>query len=303
VTPDVFAAERPRLLGLAYRMLGSRVDAEDVVQDAWFRWQRADRPSIDRPEAWLTTVVARLSLDALRARQRDRTDYVGPWLPEPFVSGEAGTDPAATLDRHESLAIGFVRVLERLNPKERVVFVMADVFDEPYRDIADALGESEVNCRQLASRARRKIAATDADRMPAAADAPESGGSRSPDVRAALHAFLDAAATGNLDALLGVLSPEVVLISDGGAHRHAARRPVVGPHRVSRLVLSLAKRLPPDAQMRMPLVNAEPALIVDIGGRPDLLMTITIRGGLVAELHVILNRDKLARLDEPFAVA
>ena len=154
-------AERPRLLGLAYRITGSRIDAEDVVQEAWERARRAGVDEVDRPSAWLTTVVSRLALDRLRAAQRRRENYVGPWLPEPVVAVDEptgpGADPAELVEMAESLTFGFLRVLESLTPVERVVFVMADVFGVPFGEIAAAVDRSPDACRQMASRARRRV--------------------------------------------------------------------------------------------------------------------------------------------------
>lgn len=291
---EVFASERPRLLGLAYRMLGTRSDAEDVVQDAWLRWQRADRAGIDRPAAWLTTVVSRLALDLLRARRRDRADYVGPWLPEPVPTGGAvDDDPAARAERNDTLSLGFVHVLERLNPRERAAFVLADVFDEPFRDIAEVLGETESNCRQLASRARRKVVDPDAPARRAVSPA---------DVSGVLEAFLAASATGDLDALLAVLAPDIVLLSDGGAARHAARRPVTGPHRVSRLVLGLAHRLPADASVLVTELNGCAAVVVRTAGEVLLTMSVDVRDGCIRQLLLVVNPDKLRLLDLPFPI-
>ncbi len=149
---DVFEAERPRLLGLAYRILGSAVDAEDVVQEAWVRWQAAH--DVERPAAWLTTVVSRLALDSWRAQQRKREDYVGPWLPEPVATEP---DPADRAEMADSLTFGFLVLLDELSAVERVVFLLADVFGEPFADIAATVGKSEAACRQIASRARRKL--------------------------------------------------------------------------------------------------------------------------------------------------
>jgi RNA polymerase sigma-70 factor, ECF subfamily len=302
----VFEAERARLLGLAYRMLGSRSDAEDIVQDAWLRWQGHgdDRALIDRPAAWLTTVVSRLALDRLRARQRDRADYVGPWLPEPVLLAD---DPSVTVERRDSLRLGFVHLLERLNPRERVAFVLADVFDEPHQSISTVLDESVVNCRQLVSRARRKLAATpaiDAASTSAAATAHASSmpplGSSSAD---ALDAFLAAAAGGDVDALLAALSPEVVLVSDGGADRHAARRPVLGADRVARFLLTTAQRAPTDSSYDVVVINSERALLVSSNGRPFLALWVQNGTGGIDAIRIVVNPTKLAALATPVAMS
>ena len=290
---EEFARERPRLLGLAYRMLGTRADAQDVLQEAWVRWQRADRRDIERPAAWLTTVVSRLALDQLRARQRDRADYVGPWLPEPMPTSEQAGDPGLRIEREESLSLGFVHLLERLNPRERAAFVLADVFDESFRDIAAMLGETETNCRQLASRARRKVSdPTRSAHRPASPSA----------VATALDAFVSASATGDLDALLAVLAPDVVLVSDGGAARHAARRPVVGALRVSRLVLSLAARLPGHAEILVVELNGRAGLVLRSASETYLTISFDVADGLIERLYIVVNPEKLARIDEPILI-
>ena len=161
---EFFNAERPRLIGLAYRLLGSLSDAEDVVQEAWVRWNRADQDSLHNPAAWLTTVVSRLGIDRLRARQRDRADYVGPWLPDPLVSFD--DQPAAAAELSDSLTTAFLVMLERLSPHERLVLLLADVFQQPFATVADVIGRSEEATRQIAVRARRKVR-TDEEARPA----------------------------------------------------------------------------------------------------------------------------------------
>ena len=303
----LFEAERARLVGLAYRMLGSRCDAEDVVQDAWLRWHGHgdDRALIDRPAAWLTTVVSRLALDRLRSRQRDRADYVGPWLPEPVILAD---DPSAVVERRDSLRLGFVHLLERLNPRERVALVLADVFDEPHQSISSVLDESVVNCRQLVSRARRKLAA--APMMETASTSTAAAARASallplgPSSTDALDAFLAAAAGGDVDVLLAALAPGVVLVSDGGADRHAARRPVVGADRVARFVLTVAGRLPDAATFDVAAVNGERALLVRSRDRPVLVLWVQGGSdGRIDAIRIVVNPTKLAALATPIAMA
>jgi RNA polymerase sigma-70 factor (ECF subfamily) len=284
-----FQAERPRLIGLAYRMLGSLADAEDVVSEAWLRFDAAEPGAIDRPKAWLTTVTSRLAIDRGRAQQRRREDYVGPWLPEPVrtdvpsVSPLAGSDPAAHAELAESLTMGFLVVLDRLGPTERAVFLLADVFDEPYADIAAAVGKSPEACRQIASRARRKVR----------------------DERAAVTAADDELVTdlvtaiglGDVQGLLDMLSDDVVLVSDGGRDRHAARRPVVGPERVARFLVNLAKRMPEGVLMGIEQVNAASALVIRA---PTGAIVMTADGdalGRISAVRLMLNPDKVVSLD------
>ena len=183
------------------------------------RWQLADRSTIDRPAAWLTTVAGRIGLDRLRARQRERAEYVGPWLPEPLVIAADHSDPAHAAELSDSLTTAFLLVLEQLDPVERLVVLLADVFDQPFSAVAEVTGKAEPACRQIAVRARRKIRSTGSGHVP-------SGGA---DARRLANDFAAAALTGDVPALLELLAPDVVLVSDGGRERHAARRPVVGP--------------------------------------------------------------------------
>ena len=286
----VFAVERPRLIGLAYRLLGSLADADDVVQDAWLRWDGADQAEVVNPAAWLTTTVSRLALDRLRARQRERDHYVGPWLPEP-VAIDSGADPADEVVVADSLSLGFVHLLERLSPRERVAFVLTEVFAEPHRRAAEVLGANEVASRQLVSRARRKLA-------------DETRPARTPlaDVEPVVRAFALACAGGDTDALVRVLAPDVVLVSDGGADHHAARRPVRGPGRVARLVLYLARRLPPDAQVAAMLLNGTPALVVRRGASVRFVVVPEVADGVVRRVHVVVNPDKLRGVEAPVAM-
>jgi len=280
----VFSAERPRLLGLAYRMLGSLADAEDVVQEAWLRWHRPDAATIERPAAWLTTVVTRLSLDRLRTIERRREAYVGPWLPEPVALGPG---PEDTAELAESLTLGFLVLLDRLGPVERAVFLLADVFGESYRTIAVTVGRSEEACRQIASRARRRLRE-------------ERSGAPSVEVSAAVVEGLVAAiATGDVHATMRLLDPGVVLVSDGGPDRHAARRPVVGPDRVARLLVNLAKRLPPDrVELDFPTINGAPAFVIREEGRVVLVLTVETAHGRIGSVRMILNQGKLGHLDD-----
>lgn len=285
-----FGAERARLHGIAYRMLGSAADADDVVQETWLRWQGLGpdgRAAVERPAAWFTTVATRVALDVLKSAQRQREQYVGPWLPEPMLTGG---DPADAVEWSETLTLGFLVVLERLAPVERAVFLLADVFGEPYSSIAAVVDRSEEACRQIASRARQRV------RDERRRVAPVSGGASSADL---VHAFLAACALGNVDELRTVLSDDVVLVSDGGRDVHAARRPVVGFHRVSRLVCNLTKRLPPDGTVEVQSVNGEPGLLVRRGGVPWMVMAFECDGDRIATLRLVLNPAKLRHLTAP----
>ena len=276
----IFDGERSRLLALAYRLLGTMTDAEDVVQDAWLRWEAASA-GVERPAAWLTTVVTRLAIDRLRSAQHQRESYVGPWLPEPVTDAPG---PAESAELADSLTLGFLTMLERLTPIERAVFLLADVFDEPFADIADIVGKSPAACRQIASRARRRV------RDPVRHVDEATAG---PEVVAA---FVQATAAGDVDALLGLLAPDVVMVSDGGAERHAARRPVVGADRVARLLTNIARRFPAGVDLTMRSVNGEPGIVLSFAGQPFLVMALEIHDGRIQALRTVLNPRKLGHV-------
>jgi RNA polymerase sigma-70 factor (ECF subfamily) len=282
---DAFERERARLQSVAYRMLGSMADAEDVVQDAWLRWQRlddAEREAVERPAAWLTTVTSRLALDRLKSAQHQREEYVGPWLPEPVLTDD---DPAATVELAESLTLGFLVVLERLNPVERAVFLLADVFGEPFGAIAKVVDRSEEACRQIASRARRRV--RDERR------AFDPDGARRDDL---VQAFMAACAFGQVDELRRVLTADVVLVSDGGREVHAARRPVVGFERVARLLANLAKRMPADTAFVPHDVNGERGLVFTRNGATWLVMAFEMADDRITAIRLVLNPDKLRHI-------
>jgi RNA polymerase sigma-70 factor (ECF subfamily) len=281
----VFVAERPRLVGLAYRVLGTRTDAEDVVQEAWLRLGRVADPSrIERPEAWLTRVVSRLALDELRTARRRRERYVGPWLPEPVRAEADPPTPEAHAELAESLTVGFLRVLERLEPVERVVLLLADVFRVPYDDIAATVGRSPDACRQVASRARRRVADERRRVAPSGRDPAE--------VAAELLAAVSA---GEVGRVVELLADDVELVSDGGAEVHAARRPVTGADRVARFLVNVGSRL---GSLRAEVVelNGSPGLVLWRPDGPEVAASIEVDGGRVVAVHVVRNPHKLAAL-------
>lgn len=288
---EAFEQERPHLLGLAYRMLGVVADAEDVVQDAWLRWQAADERQIERPAAWLTTVVTRLALDRLRAQRRRRQRYVGPWLPEPLLL-ERGPEELAELS--ESLTIGFLVLLDNLQPLERAVYLLVEVFGHAYAEVAHTVGKSEAACRQIVSRARRRLrqgheGLSRRDRRVADADR-------------VVHELLVAIAAGDVEAALSRVAPDVVLVTDGGPDRHAARLPVVGADRVVRLVTNLARREPyRRAGVSPRRINGCPGVVLTVDGRIEMVMAFELGTATgVAKIWAILNPDKLTALGIPF---
>lgn len=281
----VFVRERSRLEGLAYRLLGSVADAEDVVADVYLRWRRVDPGAVANPAAYLTTMVTRRSLDRLRAQSRARRHYVGPWLPEPVPTAPE-PDPADAVILAESLTLGFLTVIDRLDPLERAAFLLHDVFAEPYPAVAAAIGRSEAACRQLVHRARGHLAAERRARLvdPQRRDA-------------LLEAFGAALVSGDLDGLQRCLTDDVVLVSDGGAKRRAARHPVLGPHRVGRFLINLAKRIPPGSAIEAMTVNFEPAVAVRAGASIRFVMVVECDGAGVRAVRLVVNPDKLGAVD------
>jgi len=283
---DPFELARPRLVGLAYRLVGTTADADDVVQEAWLRWQRADRNVIANADAWLTTVVTRLALDHLRRRQREQSRYIGPWLPTPLVErvpdDRAGPEAAAELS--DSLTTAFLLLLERLSPDERVAFLLADVFAQPFATIAEVMQRSEAASRQLASRARRKLRAAE-----------QHTPDPSPSARSVVDRFAVALATGDEATALACLGDDSVLISDGGPRRRAARRPVLGPRRILRLLESLHRRAESrSAGFEPAMVGGVPGFVVlNSGGEPEVVIGIEVAGGAIARILLTVNPDKL----------
>jgi RNA polymerase sigma-70 factor (ECF subfamily) len=284
----IFAAERPRLVGLAYRLLGSVADADDVVQEAWIRWARTDHASIERPAAWLTTVVSRLGLDRLRSRRREQVDYVGPWLPEPLVQPMTLDDPEHATVLADSLTTSFLVMLERLSPEERLVVLLVDVFGEPFASVATLLDRTDESCRQMAVRARRKLAALHEQidrRRPTQSEQ-----------LAVASAFVGAVLSGDIDAVTSMLTSTSVLTSDGGARRHAARRPVVGPDRIARFLVNLGRRMPDPLDFDPVWVNGSPGAVMRLRGKPYMVMQFDIVEGMVERQYWIVNPDKLASI-------
>ena len=279
---EVFDGERRRLLGLAYRLLGSMTDAEDVVQDAWLRWE-ASSAEVDRPPAWLTTVVTRLAIDRLRSARHQRESYVGPWLPEP-VTDEPG--PADSAELADSLTLGFLAMLERLTPIERAVFLLADVFDEPFADIAVIVGKSPAACRQIASRARKRVR-----------DPQRHVEVDSPSGQRVADQFVHATIAGDIDTLLGLLAPDVVLVSDGGPKQRAARRPVEGADMVARFLTNVVHKIPASPHLTQRTVNGEPGLVLSFAGQPFLAMALEIDDGRIQAVRMVVNPDKLGHVN------
>ncbi|MER6396156.1 RNA polymerase sigma factor SigJ [Kitasatospora sp. NPDC001603] len=286
--PDAFEAHRRYLGSVAYRLLGSFSDAEDVLQEAWLRWRGTDRSAVADPRAFLTTVVTRLCYDQLGSARARREAYFGEWLPEPAVSyQDSPASPAELAELGESVSLAVLAVLEQLTPAERAAFVLHDVFAVGFDEIAASLDRSPDAARQLASRARRRV--KDGGRR-ATADPAEH--------RQAVTAFAAASTRGDIEGLLAVLDPDVVWHSDGGGVVSAGARPVLGADKVSRLVAGLvAKWFLPGMSLVPALVNDEPGLLVqDADGRPGGVLAFTVADGRITEAFVVVNPEKLTRV-------
>ena len=281
---DIFEAQRPRLIRLAYRMLGSVAEAEDVVQDAWLRWTRTEEDVRD-PVGWLVRVTSRLCIDRLRSAKAQREAYRGPWLPEPLIE-ELSIDP---VERAEDVSVAFLLALERLSPLERAVFLLHDVFDEDYASVAETLGRNEAAVRQLAARARAHVK----DSRPRFTVSQE-------DAAKLAAAFMAAAAQGDMKALSSVLAEDAVLISDGGGKRTAALRPMIGRDDIIRLLEGIAWRSG-GAQLwpisfRAVRINGYPGVVME---REDGPMTVAFQpgeDGKLAAIYLVRNPDKLGRV-------
>ncbi|MBA8979375.1 MULTISPECIES: RNA polymerase sigma-70 factor [Streptomyces] len=284
---DVFEEHRPVLLGVAYRMLGRVADAEDVVQDAWLRWSGANRSGVREPRAYLVRVTTRLAIDRLRRIKASGETYVGPWLPEPYVTdfGDTAPDTAERAVLADSVSLAVLVVLETLSPLERAVFVLREAFGYPYADIAAMLDRGEPAVRQLAGRARKHVE----ERRPRYAVDPVQR-------RDLTERFLAAAADGDLEGLLELLAPDVRLVGDSGGKSRAPLRVLESADHVGRFLLGAARKSVPDLSLRFLEVNGGPAVLVLAGGRPDSVFQLDVADGRVQTVYVVRNPDKLRSL-------
>jgi RNA polymerase sigma-70 factor (ECF subfamily) len=269
---------RPLLFALAYRMLGTRADAEDVVQDAYLRWQAVPLEQVQSPKSYLTTVVARLALDGLKSAHRQRETYIGPWLPEPLVE-PMGTKP---VEMAESLSLAFLHLLESLSPTERVAFLLREVFDASYEEVAEVLETSEPNSRQIVARARRHLQ----DRRPRfAVDRDRQA--------AVLREFLSACATGDPSQLTALLSENAVLYTDGGGKVSAALNPIFGADRVVRFLIGVGRKIPA-LSVELAGVNGGLGAILRDGDKPYCVLALDLApNGSIGSLYIVSNPDKL----------
>jgi RNA polymerase sigma-70 factor (TIGR02957 family) len=287
---DPFVVHRRLLFTIAYEMLGSAADAEDVLQESWLRWASVDKSEIRAPRAYLVRVVTRQGLNHLRTAARRREDYVGEWLPEPLLTTPDVADDAELAD---NLSIAMLTVLETLGPAERAVFVLREVFDVPYDEIADAVGKTPAAVRQIAHRAKEHVAA------------------RSPRVRVvrsehekAVERLVAALNTGNIQGLMDILAPDVVSVADsGGQVRGAARRPIVGADRLSRYLVGGMAKAGGTLAVTTMRVNGRLAFRMEQDGQLVAVASVTVENGLVTQIFSTANPDKLGRLDQEIALS
>lgn len=280
-----FGQYRSLLFSIAYRMLGSVADAEDILQESFIRFQQSAETEIRSPRAFLVTIVSRLCLNHLQSARVQREEYVGQWLPEPVMT-DPGSDPFGIVKIDESLSLAFLLLLERLTPVERAVFLLREVFEYEYADVAAVLGQSEVNCRQILRRARQHVSAA-RPRF----QAPEG---KQNDL---LQRFLEAAGTGDMEGIVALLAKDVVLRSDGGGKGIAVPNTICGAGKVARGVMgSLEHLVPRTLVRRMARINGEPGLINYLDGKPHSVLTIDAVDGLIQTIYVVTNPDKLAHL-------
>jgi RNA polymerase sigma-70 factor (ECF subfamily) len=275
-----FNRHRPRLYGIAYRMLGSRADAEDMVQETYLRWHRADRERVQTPEAWLVTTVTRLSIDRLRAMRSERDAYVGPWLPDPLVESALPADAQAELS--SDLSVAFLVVLERLSPEERAAFLLHDVFDSAYPEIARILGKNQATCRQIVHRARERVHR----------DRPRFEVSEAARTRL-LERFLKALHAGDKDSLLTLFAEDASWTSDGGGKARAALKTVRGAELVARFVSGIWRRYLSELDHRLVSINGETGIVGFAGERPVWALTVESDGARILAAFAIVNPDKL----------
>jgi len=281
-TAAAFDAVKPRLFGLAYRMLGSRAEAEDVVQEAYIRWHQADEATVRNAEAWLVTTATRLAIDRLRALKVEREAYVGPWLPEPLI-GSAPAPPDRNLELASDLSIAFLVLLERLAPEERAAFLLHDVFDCGYPEIAALLGKTEAASRQIVHRARARVRG-EQQRFQTTDEARGK----------LLETFIAAVEARDEQSLLRLFAPDATWTADGGGKAAAVPHPIAGADAIVKLLLGLQKRFSREGiTMRLGTVNGETGVLISLGDRVAAAVTVVMDGDRIASAYAIVNPDKL----------
>lgn len=281
---ETFNLHRPLLFGIAYRMLGRVSEAEDIVQDVWLRWSRQDAAAIQSAKAWLVSATTRLCIDQLRSARRQREDYYGVWLPEPLMATpEMSPDTAAEFA--DSLTMAFMLMLESLGPDERAVFLLREVFDYEYAEVAAIAGKTEANCRQIVRRAKAQLQAT-----------PKAPAPPTEQARKLVEEFLAATASGKVDDVLALLADESTVYSDGGGRVKAAGRPIIGADHVSRFLLGIWPRFVGAMERRLVDINGSPGLVMQSEGKVHYAFSFEVAGGRLRAIYIICNPDKLQHL-------
>lgn len=281
---ETFNSHRQTIFGIAYRMLGRVSEAEDMVQEVWLRWQKQDEAAITSPKAWLVSTMTRLCIDQLRSARREREEYYGVWLPEPLMASSArGPDEAAELA--DSLTMAFMIMLESLDPAERAIFLLREVFSYDYAAIATIVGKSEANCRQIVSRAKAHLRA---EKKPPAPPSEQA--------QLLVAQFLSAANTGEVKQLLAMLAEDAVVYSDGGGKVKAAGRPIVSADHVSRFFVGIWPRLPADTEWSPALINGRTGLLMRTKGEVYGACSFEIEGERIRNIYMVLNPEKLRHL-------
>lgn len=287
---ELFEMQRPALMALAYRMLGERAEAQDIVQETWLRWEGADRAQVRDAPAWLRSTAARIAIDVLRSARKRREVYVGPWLPEPLVETEAG-GPEEAFALAQECELALLWAMERLSAEERAAFILKEAFDVGYGELAETLGKSEAACRQLVSRAAKRVR-QDTPRFEASTD----------ETADLLARFAQAAAARDRQAVIDLLAPDVVAISDGGGKARAALRPLHGPEEVAQVLLRIAEKMGPDTRVTLGRANGSPAAMILDGGTNDMITVVAPDdSGLIKWIYVMRNPDKLPGVREQTA--
>ncbi|MBP0590940.1 RNA polymerase sigma-70 factor [Paraburkholderia sp. LEh10] len=280
----VFNQLRPRLQKIAYRMLGSVAEAEDIVQDVWLRWHAADREGIDNAQAWLVSVTTRMSIDRLRAAKLQREHYTGIWLPEPQLT-ESPATPEEMTERADDVSVAFLMLLERLTPEARAAFLLREVFDTDYDDIANAIGKTEAACRQLVSRAKAQLR----DERPRYTVSRETH-------HRLLETFARALQLGEFSAINALLAEDAILFGDGGGKVPSFPKPMVGGRRIAQLFFAACRRYRSEVRVKLVLLNGEWALLRFIEGQLESAQSFETDGNRIVRIHVQRNPDKLARI-------
>ena len=280
-----FTQYQPYLFSIAYRMLGSVMDAEDMVQEAWLRWQKSSQTEIESPKSYLATITTRLCIDFLRSAKVKRESYIGPWLPEPLIAEQSTTDGEAMMMLADNVSYAFLQLLERLSPSERAVYLLRHVFEYEYAEISKIVEKSEAACRQLFRRARQHLA-NEQPRFNMDIDAQQE----------LMGRFWQACLESNIDALKTILAEDVTVYSDGGGKVLAARKPVISSEKVIPFLLGILRLAPPNPQIFPTLINGQSGMVVEVNGRVFNIFVLDSRNGRVQNIYTVLNPDKLQHI-------